>query len=54
MCTDPIGGTVMDRPHLQVDRLERAERALDVGQRLVVAHAIGGVHLRRGTEVRMM
>ena len=44
----PIGGAVVDRAHLQVDRLERAERALDVGQRLVVAHAVGGVHLRGG------
>ena len=43
----PIGGAVVDRAHLQIDRLERAERALDVGQRLVVAHAVGRVHLRR-------
>ena len=31
--------SVVDRTHLQVDGLERAERPLDVGQRLVVAHA---------------
>ena len=51
----PIGGAVVDRAHLQVDRLERAERALDVGQRLVVAHAVGrSPSAPRCTEVRMM
>ena len=43
----PIGRVVMDRAHLQVDGLERAERALDVGQGLVVAHALGRIHALR-------
>ena len=43
----PVGLAVVDRAHLQVDRLERAKRPLDVGQRLVVAHAVGRIHLRR-------
>ena len=37
----------MNRPYLQVDRLQRAECALDVGQRFVVTHAVCRVHLRR-------
>ena len=46
MRAHPIGQTVVDRAHLQIDGLERTEGALDVGERLVVAHAVGGIHLR--------
>ena len=44
----PIGCAVMDGAHLQIDGLERTEGALDVGQRLVVTHAVGRTHLRCG------
>ena len=36
----------MNRAHLEVDGLDRTEGALDVGQRLVVAHTIRRFHLR--------
>ncbi len=49
----PIGQAMVDRPHLQVHRLDGAERPLHVGQRLVAAHALCGIHLRLGSEVRM-
>ncbi len=48
MCADPVSGAVVDRAYLQIHGLERAKRALDVGQRLVVAHALRRIHLCRG------
>ena len=41
----PVGAAVVDRPHLQVDRLERPKGALDLRQVLVGAHGLRGVEL---------
>jgi len=48
MCARTRSGLAWDRAHLQVDGLDRAEGPLDVSQRLVVAHALGRIHLRGG------
>jgi len=45
---DAVFGPVVDRPHEQVDGLQGAEGALDVGQRLVVAHRVLGTHALLG------
>src|SRR5487761_2315740 len=48
----PIGQTVVNRAYLQIDGLDRTKGALDVGERLVIAHTVGDIHLRgahRGT-----
>ena len=37
----PIGRAMVDRAHLEVDAFDGAEHALDVAQRLLVAHALG-------------
>jgi hypothetical protein len=41
-------GVVMDGPHVQVERLQAAEGALDLAQGLVAPHHGGGVELYRG------
>src|ERR1700757_2056601 len=38
---------MMDRPELEVEALENAEGALNLGQALVGAHGLGGIKPRR-------
>lgn len=44
----PLGRVVEHRAHVQIDRLDRAEGPLDVGEALVGSHRRIGIELRRG------
>ncbi len=44
MRPDSVFAPVTNRPHLQVHALEGTKRPLDLGQQLVAAHGVVGVH----------
>ena len=47
VCAHPVGGTVIDGSHLQVDGVQTPEGALDCAQAFVGAYRLVGIELTR-------